>query len=167
MLPVSHIWIRGSTAVVRGRRVDGLTKTGRSRRVSIDPGTVEVLRAHRERQRKERERVGPSWPDSDRVFRTEMGGPLRIDAPAEAMRSTIKRLNEAGAELPQIRLHDLRHLHATLLLKAGVPVHVVASRLGHRDASMTLRVYAHVLSDQGASAAQTFADLLIADRADD
>lgn len=162
-----HIWIRGSTAVVRGHRVDGSTKTGRSRRVSIDPGTVEVLRAHRERQQKERERVGTSWPDSDRVFRTEMGGPLRIDAPAEAMRSTIKRLNKGGAELPQIRLHDLRHVHATLLLKAGVPVHVVASRLGHRDASMTLRVYAHVLSDQGASAAQTFADLLVADRADD
>jgi len=47
-----------------------------------------------------------------------------------------------------------------LLLKAGVPVHVVAARLGHRDAAMTLRVYAHVLSDQGASAAATFAQLM-------
>jgi len=46
------------------------------------------------------------------------------------------------------------------VLKAGVPVHVVVARLGHRDAAMTLRVYAHVLSDQATSAAGTFARLM-------
>ena len=59
-----------------------------------------------------------------------------------------------------IRLHDLRHLHATLLLKAGVPVHVVAARLGHADPAITLRVYAHVLDDQASGAATTFEQLL-------
>jgi hypothetical protein len=68
-----HVWIRGSTVLVRGRRVDGGTKTGRVRRVSLDPGTVRVLRRHAERQARERALVGPSWPDSDRVFRMEMG----------------------------------------------------------------------------------------------
>ena len=47
---------------------------------------------------------------------------------------------------------------ATLLLKAGVPVHVVAARLGHADPSITLRVYAHVLGDQASEVAQLFAD---------
>lgn len=123
-----HVWIRGATAIVRGHRVDGTTKTGRARRVSIDPGTVEVLRQHAERQAKECEVVGASWPDDDRVFRMEMGTPLRTDLPGEVLRSTVQRLNEEGPPLPAIRLHDLRHVHATLLLKAGVPVQ--SSRLG-------------------------------------
>jgi integrase len=45
-------------------------------------------------------------------------------------------------------LHDLRHVHATTLLLAATPVHVVAARLGHADPSITLRVYAHVISNQ-------------------
>jgi integrase len=155
-----HIWIRGATVIVRGHRVDGDTKTGRVRRVSIDPGTVEDLRVHAERQAKERELVGASWPDDGRVFKMEMGTPLRTDLPGEVMRGTVRALNKAGPALPPIRLHDLRHVHATLLLQAGVPVHVVAARLGHRDPSMTLRVYAHVLSDQAASAAAIFARVM-------
>jgi integrase len=59
--------------------------------------------------------------------------------------------------LPPARLHDLRHVHATTLLLAGVPVHVVAARLGHADPSVTLRVYAHVIRDQVAEAADVFA----------
>ena len=59
--------------------------------------------------------------------------------------------------LPPARLHDLRHIHATTLLLAGVPVHVVAARLGHADPSVTLRVYAHVIRDQVAEAADVFA----------
>ena len=55
------------------------------------------------------------------------------------------------------RLHDLRHLHATTLLLAGVPVHVVAARLGHADSAVTLRVYAHVLREQVASVGDIFA----------
>jgi integrase len=51
----------------------------------------------------------------------------------------------------------LRHVHATTLLLAGVPVHVVAARLGHTDPSITLRVYAHVISDQLTEAADIFA----------
>jgi integrase len=155
-----HIWIRGATAIVRGRRVDGTTKTGRVRRVTIDPGTVEVLRQHAERQSKEQETAGGSWPDSDRVFRMEMGTPLRTDLPGEIMRGTIRGLNKSGSPLPAIRLHDLRHVHATLLLQAGVPVHVVAARLGHRDASMTLRVYAHVMRTQETSVAAVFAQVM-------
>jgi integrase len=64
---------------------------------------------------------------------------------------------KAGKPLPSARLHDLRHVHATTLLRARVPVHVVAARLGHADPSITLRVYAHVISDQLVEAAVIFA----------
>jgi integrase len=63
----------------------------------------------------------------------------------------------ARAGLPHLRLYDLRHLHASILLTAGVPIHVVAARLGHADPSVTLAVYAHVLPDQAANAADQFA----------
>jgi integrase len=59
--------------------------------------------------------------------------------------------------LPHARLHDLRHLHATTLLFAGVPVHVVAARLGPADPAVTLRVYSHVLREHAESVGSIFA----------
>ncbi len=157
--PDPHVRIRGSTTMVAGHRVDGTTKTGRVRRIGIDPGTVAVLREHAERQGKERERACGSWREGDLVFRMEIGAPLVADAAGSLMRQTIRTLNATtqGPVLPMIRFHDLRHTHATLLLKAGVPVHVVAARLGHADPALTLRVYAHVLQDQAVEVAGIFA----------
>lgn len=80
-------------------------------------------------------------------------------------RNNEKPEDERGPVLPRARFHDLRHVHATLLLKAGVPVHVVAARLGHADPSITLRVYAHVIPEQAAEVANRFADLLSGDDA--
>jgi integrase len=75
------------------------------------------------------------------------------------MASMTARYNKANPSttLPLARLHDLRHIHATTLLLAGVPVHVVAARLGHADPSITLRVYAHVINEQLVEAADIFA----------
>lgn len=96
-------------------------------------------------------------------LRDERGGvlpdPLFPDVADSLMRRTVEAIN-AGHDkpvLPPMRLHELRHVHATLLLKAGVPVHVVAVRLGHADPAITLRVYAHVLRDQAVEVAQIFA----------
>jgi len=61
---------------------------------------------------------------------------------------------------PRIRFHDVRHTHATLLLKAGVPIKVVAERLGHASPGFTLNVYQHVLPGMQAEAAETFDELL-------
>lgn len=63
-------------------------------------------------------------------------------------------------QLPTIRLHDLRHTHATLLLAAGVLVKVVSERGGHASAMITLGVYAHVMPGMQAEAAATFGALL-------
>jgi integrase len=65
-----------------------------------------------------------------------------------------------GEQLPLIRLHDLRHTHATLLLADGVPVKVVSERLGHASATITLTVYQHVHPGMGREAADRFAALL-------
>ena len=61
--------------------------------------------------------------------------------------------------IPLIRLHDLRHGHATTLLRQGTPVKVVSERLGHTDATTTLRVYQHVVPGMQSEAAEAFAAL--------
>jgi integrase len=173
-LEAAEVTLRGSTDVIDGERVDDTTKSGRSRVISPDPGTVAVLREHRRRQLTERMRAGPLWVESDLVFAAQNGAPIFPDTGAILMRKLIRDHNEPATPgrgrghprqplprpsepLPPARLHDLRHVHATTLLLAGVPVHVVANRLGHADPSTTLKVYAHVLSEQAAGAADVSA----------
>jgi integrase len=70
-LDLGEIHITGSTAVIGGQRIEGTTKSGRSRTVSIDAETAQVLRDHRKRQAEERLRVGPEWRSTDdHVFST-------------------------------------------------------------------------------------------------
>jgi len=64
---------------------------------------------------------------------------------------------QLGLPLPLVKIHELRHSHATILLRAGVPVHIVAKRLGHEDASVTLNVYADVIPDDD-SAVDVFSE---------
>lgn len=161
----AFVRLRGTVSVINGVRVEGSTKGGRERTVSIDPGTAAVLTGHRQRQDTERDLAGTLWVGGDHVFRRELGEPLFPDTPTALMAKLQRQHNTSAAQtgtppLPVIRLHDLRHLHATLLLKAGVPVHVVAARLGHADPAITLRVYAHVLDDQASGAATTFERLI-------
>ncbi|MFI6604504.1 tyrosine-type recombinase/integrase [Nonomuraea sp. NPDC050536] len=89
------------------------------------------------------------------------GGPIYPTTVTNLPRKLIEPHNkDADEKLPLIRLHDLRHLHATMLLLAGVPVHVVAARLGHADPAITLRVYAHVIRSAETAAADIFAKAL-------
>jgi integrase len=164
-LATREVRITGSAAVVGGTRIEGTTKTGRSRAVSIDTDTVQVLREHRARQVAKQLAVGADWRGADDyVFTTGWGEPVHPDTVSSLMADLIRSHNEAQDQadklLPHARLHDLRHIHATTLLLAGVPVHVVAARLGHADPSITLRVYAHVIREQVAEAADIFARLI-------
>lgn len=59
------------------------------------------------------------------------------------------------AELPKMGWHALRHAHATALWAAGEPIAEVAARFGHRDSSLTMRIYAHALPDRGKTIAAT------------
>jgi Phage integrase family len=76
------------------------------------------------------------------------------------MSKLISKCNEVTSPakaLPHARLHDLRRLHATTLLTARVPVHVVAARLGHADPAVTLRIYSHVLREHTLGVGDVFA----------
>ena len=161
-LDAAEVTFGGSTAVVRGQRVEGTTKGGRSRTISLDRDTVAVLREHRRQQAEERLAAGSAWTDTGGlVFVTRWGEPLYPDTVTALMTKLINRHNKSAAPpakpLPHARLHDLRHLHATTLLLAGVPVHVVAARLGHADPAVTLRVYSHVLREHAAGVGDIFA----------
>ncbi len=97
------------------------------------------------------------------MFTTGWGEPIYPDTVTTLVGKLINAYNtprngpKPSKPLPHARLHDLRHIHATTLLLAGVPVHVVAARLGHADPAITLRVYAHVINEQMATAADIFA----------
>ena len=136
----------------RGKRYVRSPKNGEGRTIPIDSRTVAVLKAHKAQQAKARLEAGDQWADHDLVFCGRYGWPLPPDAPYAAMKTAVE-----SAKVPHIRLHDLRHLHATWLLEDGEPLHVVARRLGHRDPMVTASIYAHVTDKQSVKAAETFA----------
>ena len=161
-LDAAEVTFGGSTAVVRGQRVEGTTKGGRSRLVSIDGETVAVMREHQRHQDEEQLAAGSAWnDDGGLVFTSRWGEPLYPDTVTALMSKLIREHNKSvsapGEALPHARLPDLRHLHATTLLLAGVPVHVVAARLGHADPAVTLRVYSHVLREHALGIGDVFA----------
>jgi integrase len=126
--------------------VRGETKTEGSRRtVSLPAATIQALAWHHTLQEAEKIAAGTAYKDAGRVFATQTGGQLDLK---NATARHFKPLFTAYYLLPDIRLYDLRHTHASLLLAAGTPVHVVARRLGHASPMMTLNVYAHVLNGQ-------------------
>jgi len=134
------------------------TRKGR-RNVDLDVVTVAALKAWKARQDAERkvwERTkAGTWPDHGLVFTLEDGTPLN---PAHVSRAFGRHVSGAGKDVPRIRLHDLRHTHASLLLAAGVPVKVVSERLGHATPGFTMNVYQHVIPGQQRDHLQRVAD---------
>lgn len=133
-------------------------KTSNSRRaIDLDPTTVDVLSAWHAWQRTEQAAVGiqpTGW-----VFGDAAGHPVH----PHSISQTFERIT-ARAGVPMIRLHDLRHTHGTLLIKAGVPVKVVSERLGHHNPAFTIDTYQHVLPGMQAEAATAFEKLITTGR---
>ena len=117
-------------------------KTARSRRTISLPATLlHRLHEHKRTQAEARLKAGPDWQANGLVFCSETGSPLSIpNLTYRYYRPTLKK-----AELPQIRLYDLRHTCATLLLIAEENPKVVSERLGHSTILLTLDTYSHVL----------------------
>lgn len=136
----------------RGGCSFGPPKSARSRRtVALDPVTVEMLRTHRATQVLERDFAGPAYVDRDLVFCDALGGPT---SPARLSEWFTARRKAAG--IPTGTLHTLRHTAATLALTSGVPVHIVAARLGD-DPKTILATYAHLLPQSDEMAAERIA----------
>lgn len=163
-LDAGRVQVRRSVGVVKTKGggeqlVEGPTKTGQSRVVDLDAGTVAALRAYRAT----RGGLALDLVRDTALVLGELGGTHRH--PERFSRRFVGQVAQArktlGADLlPVIRLHDLRHTHATLLLADGVPVKVVSERLGHANATITLTVYQHVHPGMGRQAADRFAALL-------
>jgi integrase len=116
-------------------------KSARSRRsIALPTVAVTALRAHRVRQLEARMAAGARWQERGFVFTSGIGTPIE---PRRVTREFKALLKSAG--LPVIRLHDLRHSCATLLLVQGVSPRVVMETLGHSQVSLTLNTYSHVL----------------------
>jgi integrase len=140
----------GKNVIEQNRTKGGLNH---QRRVPLDVETVAEFQAHKERQALERLYLGADvWKDSGYVFTSESGEPIHPDS---VTRIYAKLQKKAG--LRYNRLHDARHSHATELLRSGEPLHIVAHRLGHRDAMVTATIYAHIDTEQAESASETFA----------
>lgn len=110
---------------------------------SIDLGNkaLEVLKEHRAKLDKEKEKYADIYKDRDLVFCTPHGTPLN---PSNIRNRVMNpAIEEKG--VTKIRFHDLRHTCATILLLNGAPVKAVSERLGHKSIKVTLQTYAHVL----------------------
>jgi integrase len=136
-------------------------KSHSARVIDIDPDTVEVLKRHREVQRTEVDAAGVHVKDSELVFGKEDGATIHPDIIRQMFDKRVKR-----SGLRRIRFHDLRHTHATIGLRAGVPVKVMSERLGHSTPAFTLQQYAHVIPGMQAEAAEAIARI-VSDEADD
>lgn len=136
--------------------VESAPKTDSGERViTLDEYTDEVLAAHYAQQDAEREKWGKAWQDTGRMFTTEDGSWIHPGWLTEH----FERLVEASG-LPPIRLHDLRHVAASLMLAANVDVKIVSETLGHSDSRITRDIYQSVMPKAAAEAAEATARMV-------
>ena len=90
------------------------------------------------------------------MFTTAEGGPLAPDRLSAAFQRISNSLG-----FKNIRLHDLRHTHATLMLKMGIHPKIVSERLCHASIGITLDTYSHVLPGLQETAAEAIEEVLL------
>jgi integrase len=135
--------------------ISDLKTTSSNRVISLDDIVIAELKRHKVMQNQQKLLLGGGYEDNDLVCANEFG---RFLSPGMVNHRMKEICEKAG--VPYIRFHDLRHTHATLLLKLGENVKVVSERLGHSSVKMTLDVYSHVTPDMQEQAAQRFAQAL-------
>lgn len=101
-------------------------------------------------------KYGTGFQNLNFVIRKEDGSPFHPDSMSQKWRRFLKKHN-----LPEKRLHDLRHSNATALIQAGISPKVVQQRLGHADVQITLNTYTHVLPEMDIEAAQKLDALML------
>ncbi|MFP4511957.1 MAG: tyrosine-type recombinase/integrase [Acidimicrobiales bacterium] len=134
---------------VGGELREADTKTHQSRRLALDEATVGLLSQHRLRQREQALALGMRLADDALLFANVEGGPWRPHVCTKRFTRLRARLG-----LDHVRLHDLRHFVASVLIDGGIPISTVSTRLGHGQMSTTLDFYTHAIpaSDQATAA---------------
>jgi integrase len=124
------------------------TKSRKTRYVRISQTTLQVLDEHRKQVEHEKSLFGPDYKDNDLVFATPDGSYYSPDRVTGRISEFMQKAGIDGS------LHRLRHLHASMLLSKHVPIPIVSKRLGHANSQVTLDVYAHVMKNDEATAAE-------------
>jgi len=161
-------WKNGSIDIRQARHYtpdlgsyDDTTKTERSdRMIDLPPAMLTLLDETRKYQEEVAAIVGDVWQGDGRIVCGWNGLPYHHDTPSKQWQTFARKHGFNG-----VRFHDLRHSHATLLFASNIDAVAVASRLGHTDASTTLRTYAHALRRRDRDSANVMQSLI--DRADD
>lgn len=148
-------------------------KTARSvRSIPLTQSTISILKEHRRKQFEQKMPIREVYEELDLVFPTEIGTPTLdgnldkrhfkkiIKAANDAITKTNTENGEYKPLLKAVRLYDLRHTCATLLLSKGVNPKVVSERLGHSSIALTLDIYSHVLPDMQNEATGIMEDLI-------
>ncbi|HLX87464.1 MAG TPA: tyrosine-type recombinase/integrase [Acidimicrobiales bacterium] len=147
-----------ATGKGREGRILPRTKSDKARVIELDAATVAMLRKWNARQKEERMALGAGYGDHDLIFCRPDGRPYHPEAFSKTFDRRLHQ--ERFAELPTIRLHDLRHTWATLALAAGVDVAIVSKRLGHGSPMTTWQTYQHVVAGMQTDAAEKVAALI-------
>lgn len=122
----------------RGTYTD-TTKTKKSKRSGRYPEALfDLLKIYKEEQDEQRLKIGSKWVDNDRIFVAWNGEPMN----STTTYTWLKRFCERN-DIPFCDIHSFRHLHASLLINAGVDVATVSADLGHTNSSTTLGIYTH------------------------
>lgn len=162
--------LRTKTASVRqaytiteaGHDFDDTKNDSSIRSIALFANTVQLLEAHFQKQAKEMSE-NKLYKDSGLVIQTSVGTPV---SPRNLMRNYYRILDkilEKYLDFPKIRFHDLRHTHATLLLKAGIHPKIVQERLGHSSINVTLDTYSHVLPNLQEAVLKNIGDSILGD----
>lgn len=177
-LDTSTIQVRRARVMGEDAIEMGPPKTANScREINIPPSLKPVLQRHRAAQQRERREAGEAWLNSGAVFATTLGDWTHPDNLTRAVEKivqwsdpeTLKRTQDdpyiwrgiahekrealmavtrAGARLPAVSPHDLRHSYATLALRSGADIARVSRDLGHARVSITLDIYRHVSDEE-------------------
>ncbi len=160
---------------------DPKTKAG-IREIYIPSALVALLKSWKQEQTALCVKLGTAWKghrnglkddgktpdcfDDNTVFiqNKAIGQPLNLSSPGHKFHEIIDLYNATceneADKLPHIRLHDLRHTGATLLLGNNTDIETVSKRLGHAKASVTLDIYGHALPENDKVAAETLEAML-------
>lgn len=131
----------------------GPPKDGGVRDIVVGTEVAATLRAQRRRLAEYRLRAGDAWQETDfsaaLIFRSTTGAPMSKSTLSDAVHRLADPLN-----LPGLHPHDLRHSYAVAALRAGADIKTVQNNLGHKNAAMTLDIYAAYTTDAGKVAAE-------------
>jgi integrase len=154
--PTATLYVRRTLSQTRTGHIFEKPKNGKGRSIKCSQKATEALKRHGSRQNEERQAAGPLWQDNDLVFPTLTGTTKSgTNLLGRHFKPLLKR-----AKLPSIRLHDLRHTCATILLMAGKHPKYVQELLGHASINITLDTYSHVIEGMDGGLADAMDDTL-------